>query len=142
MVHTVNVPPENLPAARTAPETAVEPVRPQAPPSVVHDLVRTIAEASTAVKYLDALGSSSSSDVTVSAFTVLECAGSSPADALQAATDVARGAPALEIHSLAWARVPGPVEGAWEWRITMTVSSRDPQTGECAGSAHIADRRR
>ncbi|MFD0432134.1 hypothetical protein ACFQ60_47705 [Streptomyces zhihengii] len=49
-----------------------------------------------------------SSDVEVSAFGAIVCTGDSPADALQAAAAVARRAPGLEIHALAWARADGP----------------------------------
>ena len=101
-------------------------------------LARSIGAASAAVH---GLPSSASSDVTVSTVTALVCAGSTPADALQAAADVARQAPTLHIHSIAWARVPGPAENSWEWHATLTVSARDSETGEYDGSTHQADRR-
>ncbi|MER7817414.1 hypothetical protein [Streptomyces sp. NPDC096153] len=129
---------ESLPAARPSAEAAVEPVHLRGP-AFAHDLVRTLDEARTAVGSLVSRGSS---DVTVSALTALVCAGSTPADALQAAVDLARQSPSLEPHGLALARVPGPVEGLWEWHITMTVSSRDPQTGEFSAPTHHADRPR
>ncbi|KOG85971.1 hypothetical protein ADK38_33675 [Streptomyces varsoviensis] len=109
-------------------------------PAFAHDLVRSLDEASAAVSSLPALGPSA--DVSVSALTALVCTGSTPADALQAAAELARQAPTLEPHALALAKMPGPVEGMWEWHITMTVSSRDPVTGEYGGSTHHADRRR
>lgn len=85
---------------------------------------------------------SQSSDVSVNVFTALECNGATPADALQAAADIARKAPGLEPHSLTLARIPGPIEGVWEWTLTMIVSACDPQTGEYSGPTHHADRPR
>lgn len=104
------------------------------------DLVRSLGQASQAVGALDQLDSSS--DVTVSALTALVCTGSTAADALQAAADVARKSPGLEPHGLSMARVPGPVEGMWEYQLTMTVSARDPKTGEFGAPIHHADRPR
>lgn len=131
---------DSLPAVPGQPPgAAVESARLLSPPPFAGDLVRTITQASEAVSVVSTLGPNS--DVTVSAFTALVCAGSTAADALQAAADLAKAAPTLEIHALAWARVPGPVEGVWEWQLTMTVSSRD-ETGEYGGATHQADRRR
>lgn len=125
---------ETLPAVLGgSPGTTVEQIRTQAPP-FAGDLVRTIQEAGTAVRVLSTLNPSS--DITVSAHTALVCAGNTAADALQAAADLAREAPTLEIHALALAKVPGPVEGTWEWHVTLTVSALDPQTGEHGGSTH------
>ncbi|MER7316258.1 hypothetical protein [Streptomyces halstedii] len=129
--------PEHLPTLR--PALRAEAVRVEGP-AFAHDLVRSLDEARTAVGALPALGPSA--DVSVSALTALVCTGSTPADALQAAAEVARQAPNLEPHSLALAKMPGPVEGMWEWHLTMTVSSRDPATGEYGGSTHHTDRRR
>ncbi|MEU7153833.1 hypothetical protein AB0B15_38335 [Streptomyces sp. NPDC045456] len=144
MEHSPHIPPPPDPGGTThvpARSAAHEPdaVRVEGP-AFAHDLVRSLDEASTAVGALSALGPGA--DVTVSALTALVCAGSTPADALQAAADLARQAPGLEPHGIALARVPGPVDGLWEWHITMTVSARDPQTGERGGSTHHADRRR
>ncbi|MFF6852764.1 hypothetical protein [Streptomyces antimycoticus] len=125
---------DHLPAERCSPETAVESVRPDRAPSFGVALVRSLDEASTAVSSLSARNPSS--DVSVSAFAALECVGATPADALQAAADAARQAPHLEPHGLSLARVPGPVEGLWEWNITLTVSARDPETGEYGGPTH------
>ncbi|MFM9625320.1 hypothetical protein ACKI14_46300 [Streptomyces turgidiscabies] len=113
---------------------AVEQTRSAPPFTGAGDLVRTIQEAGAAVRVLSALNPAS--DITVSALTVLVCAGNTTADALQAAADLAREAPTLEIHALALARMPGPAEGTWEWHLTLTVSTRDPQTGEVGGSTH------
>ncbi|MFK0160717.1 hypothetical protein ACIQVK_52880 [Streptomyces sp. NPDC090493] len=130
---------ETLPAVLgSSPGAAVEQARTQAPP-FAGDLVRTIQEAGTAVRVLSTLNPSS--DITVSAHTALVCAGNTTADALQAAADLAREAPTLEIHALALAKVPGPVEGTWEWHVTLTVSALDPQTGEYGGSTHHGRRR-
>jgi hypothetical protein len=133
-------PSEHLPATRRTGEAAVETVRIGRRPPFAEDLVRSLDEASSAVGALVDRGQSS--DVSVSALTVLVCTGSTPADALQAAAEAARQAPNLEPHGLALAKTPGPVEGMWEWALTMTVSARDPQTGEYGGHTHHADRLR
>ncbi|MGJ5890256.1 hypothetical protein, partial [Streptomyces turgidiscabies] len=103
---------ENLPAVPGGqPGTAVEQGRTSAPP-FAGDLVRTIQEASSALRVVSTLNPSS--DITVSAHTALVCAGDTAAAALQAAADLAKEAPTLEIQALNWAKVPGPVEGTWE----------------------------
>ncbi|WP_330294073.1 hypothetical protein [Streptomyces sp. NBC_00576] len=125
---------ENLPAVLVGqPGAAVEQARTSAPP-FAGDLVRTIQEASSALRVVSTLNPSS--DITVSAHTALVCAGDTAAAALQAAADLAREAPTLEIQALNWAKVPGPVEGTWEWHVILTVSARDPETGEYGGSTH------
>ncbi|ELP65074.1 hypothetical protein PV735_46810 [Streptomyces turgidiscabies] len=125
---------ENLPAVPGGqPGTAVEQGRTSAPP-FAGDLVRTIQEASSALRVVSTLNPSS--DITVSAHTALVCAGDTAAAALQAAADLAKEAPTLEIQALNWAKVPGPVEGTWEWHVILTVSARDPETGEYGGSTH------
>ncbi|WP_432040996.1 hypothetical protein [Streptomyces chartreusis] len=130
----------HLPATRQPAADAVESVRFDRAPAFAGDLVRSLDEASSAVSALADQGGAS--DVTVSALTALVCAGTTVADALQAAADVARKSPGLEPHGLALARVPGPVEGVWEYQITMTVSARDPLTGEFCAPTHHADRPR
>ncbi|WP_033286941.1 hypothetical protein [Streptomyces sp. NRRL F-525] len=125
---------EHLPAVPGGQRgAAVEKARQSAPP-FAGDLVRTIQAAGSAVQVVSALNPSS--DITVSAHTALVCAGDTAADALQAAADLAREAPMLEIQALNLARVPGSVEGLWEWHVILTVNSRDPQTGEYSGSTH------
>ncbi len=147
MAHSTNGTPRpdrgpaaHLPATRRPVEDGVELLHPDRTPPFAHDLVRSLDEASQAVGALDRLDPSS--DVTVSALTALVCTGTTAADALQAAADVARKSPGLEPHSLSLARVPGPVAGLWEYQLTMTVSSRDPQTGEHAGPVHHGERLR
>ncbi|MER8039394.1 hypothetical protein [Streptomyces hydrogenans] len=147
MAHLMNTPtPEgrdpaaHLPAARRPVEGGVELLRTDRTPPFALDLVRSLDEASQAVTSLDPLGPAS--DVTVSALTALVCTGSTPADALEAAAEVARKSPGLEPHGLTLARVPGPVAGSWEYQITMTVSSRDPQTGEDVAPVHHGERLR
>lgn len=126
----------NLPAVRPVGEAAAEVSR--SVPLFGRDLVRTIGRASRAVSYLDAVPSDSY-DVTVSALTVLECLGISPADAVQAAADAVRQAPELEIHGLLWARVGGP--DVWDYRVTVLVSSDDSDLDEGDEPTHLADRR-
>lgn len=110
-------------------------------PSFGQDLVRTLHQATTAVGTL-ALGEdgAAASDVEVSAFCAI--AGDTPADALEAAAAVARRAPGMEIHSLAWARTDGPREDTSEFKVTMTVTAPDPATGEHNGATHHTNRPR
>lgn len=147
MAHSTNGTPRpdhdlgaHLPAAHRPAEDGVELLHPDRTLPFAYDLVRSLDEASQAVGALDRLGPSS--DVTVSALTALVCTGATPADALRAAADVAAKSPGLEPHSLSLARVPGPVAGLWEYQLTMTVSSRDPQTGEHTAPVHHGERLR
>ncbi|QES52023.1 hypothetical protein DEJ50_33625 [Streptomyces venezuelae] len=130
-----------LPAPpRASTETALQP-QVLAGPSFGRDLVRTLHQATTVVGGLAFTdGGDGSSDVEVSAFGAIVCTGDSPADALQAAAAVARQAPSLEIHALAWARTDGPREGTFEYKVTMTVTAPDPATGEHGGTTHHAAR--
>ncbi|MET9466562.1 hypothetical protein ABZY44_17495 [Streptomyces sp. NPDC006544] len=122
-----------------ASETALQPQT--AGPSFGQDLVRTLHAATTAVGTL-ALGENpdAASDVEVSAFAAIVCTGDTPADALEAAAAVARRAPGLEIHSLAWARTDGPREDTSEYKVTLTVTAPDPGTGEHNGATHHTNR--
>jgi len=128
-------PRDALLAVRADTEAAIAVVRPVGP-SIGRDLVRTIGVASQALAYLPP---SPDYDVTVAALTAWECVGATPADALQAGADVARQAP-LDIHGLLWARIPGLIAEAWEYRLSVLISAADP---ECSGDdpAHTADRR-
>ncbi|NGN68438.1 hypothetical protein G5C51_31645 [Streptomyces sp. A7024] len=144
MAHTDNPhqqrgPTAHLPAPRQD-QGAVEQVQNGQPPAFARDLVRSLDVATAGVRALADRGQAS--DVSVSALTALECNGATPADALQAAADVVRQSPALEPHGIALAKIPGRVEGMWEYVVTMTVSTRDPQTGEYGGASHHADRPR
>ena len=116
-----------LPAARV-----------QAPAGMGQDLVRSISEAAAAVRFVDATGSGAA-DISVTALTALVCTGDTEATAMQAAADLTREiTPRMRIISTAWAMTPGAVDGAWQWSLTMTVSSRDPRSGEYVGELHPA----
>lgn len=109
-------------------------------PSFGRDLVRTLHAATTAVGTL-ALGENpDAADIEVSAFAAIVCTGDTPADALEAAAAVARRAPSLEIHSLAWARTDGPREDTSEYKVTLTVTAPAPGTGEHNGATHHTNR--
>ncbi|MEU8435404.1 hypothetical protein AB0F18_21280 [Streptomyces sp. NPDC029216] len=99
------------------------------------NLVNTLHHASKAVH---ALGETDRADVAVNAFAALVCTGDTPSAALDAAASAARQAPHLEIHAIAWARVPGPREGTTEYQLTLTVTALDPETGEHSGATHHA----
>ena len=105
-----------LPAARV-----------QAPVGMGQDLVRSISEAAAAVRFVDATGSGGA-DISVTALTALVCTGDTEAAAMQAAADQNREiTPRMRVISLAWATVPGPADGTWQWAVTMTVGLPRPQ---------------
>lgn len=125
-----------LPATRRP--LAPPAVRVQGPAGMGQDLVRTISDATAAVRFIDATGSGAA-DISVTALTALVCTGDTEADAMQAAADLTREiAPRMRIISTAWAGTPGPVDGTWQWSLTLTVASRDPRTGEYSGELHHA----
>lgn len=76
----------------------------------------------------------------VAALTALQCVGATPAAALEMAAACAREAVGLEVHALAWARIPGADEGMWEYHVTMTVSGRDADAGDLDGPTQVAGR--
>ncbi|MFC1435998.1 hypothetical protein ACEZDB_35735 [Streptacidiphilus sp. N1-3] len=111
----------------------------QGPPAMGQDLVRSISEAAAAVRFVDATGSGAA-DISVTALTALVCTGDTEAAAMQAAADLTREiTPRMRIISTAWAMTPGPVDGAWQWSLTMTVAAADPRTGEFSGEVHHGD---
>jgi hypothetical protein len=106
------------------------------------DLGRSISEAAAAVRFVDATGSGAA-DISVTALTALVCPGDTEAAAMQAAADLTREiTPRMRIISTAWAMTPGPVDGAWPWGLTMTVSSRDPRGVARPGCGEHAGRDR
>lgn len=110
---------------------------PPATPGPVRDAVRDLEQAWTAVRYLDASGRAR--DVSATLQTVVVCAGVTQVEAIQTAADFLRESPLAELHSIAWARRPGPVVDAWEYQATLFVSYPD-QFGETTGATHHADR--
>ncbi|MFC1428530.1 hypothetical protein ACEZCY_35750 [Streptacidiphilus sp. N1-12] len=124
-----------LPAHTQAGSEAAVPARLQGPPAMGQDLVRTITETAQVVRYLDAVGTPAA-DITVTAVTAPVCTGDTVADALQAAADFARAAPRLQVNACSLARVPGHVDGLWQWAVTLYVAAADPRTGEYNGEVH------
>ncbi|MFJ6618825.1 hypothetical protein ACIQOW_14770 [Kitasatospora sp. NPDC091335] len=108
-----------------------------APPRVVDDLARDLTQAAAAVRAVSRT-CRSGGDVAVAAYTAVVCTGRSAASALEEAAAWCRQAPDAEVHSLAWARVPGHREDVHEYRVTMAVSFPDGETGEHAGDTHRA----
>ncbi|WP_042404756.1 hypothetical protein [Streptacidiphilus carbonis] len=126
------------PAAVGQEQALLPAARVQAPAGMGQDLVRSISEAAAAVRFVDATGSGAA-DISVTALTALVCTGDTEAAAMQAAADLTREVtPRMRLVSLAWATVPGPADGTWQWAVTMTVASRDPRTGEYVGELHHA----
>ncbi|MFE4516556.1 hypothetical protein ACFRMQ_20465 [Kitasatospora sp. NPDC056783] len=110
-----------------------------APPRVVDDLARDLTKAAAAVRAVSRTFRSDT-DVAVAAYTAVVCTGRSAARALEEAAAWCRQAPEAEVHSLAWARVPGHREGVHEYRVTIAVSFPDAETGEYLGDTHHAHR--
>lgn len=110
-----------------------------APPRVVDDLARDLTQAAAAVRAVSRTGRSGA-DVAVAAYTAVVCTGRSAARALEEAAAWCRQAPEAEVHSMAWARVPGHREDVHEYRVTMAVSFPDGETGEYVGDTHHACR--
>ncbi|MFF7988898.1 hypothetical protein ACFZDG_03770 [Kitasatospora xanthocidica] len=122
------------------PETVVEgAVVLPAPPRVVEDLARDLTQAAAAVRAVSRT-CRTGGDVAVAAYTAVVCTGPSAARALEEASAWCRQAPEAEVHSLAWARVPGHREDVHEYRVTMAVSFPDGETGEHLGDTHHARR--
>lgn len=107
------------------------PALPAAPGSV-RDAVHDLQQAWTAVQYVGAGGRA---DVSATLQTAVLCSGSSQAEAMQAATDFIRESPRVELHSIAWARLPGHAVDTWEYQATLIVSYPDAY-GETTGDTH------
>lgn len=124
----------NLPDA-----VAGGPARLPAPPRVVNDLARDLGQAAAAVRAVSRTGRPGG-DTAVAAYTAVVCTGRSAARALEEAAAWCRQAPEAEVHSVAWARVPGHREDVFEYRVTLAVGFPDEETGEYAGDTHHAVR--
>ncbi len=116
------------------------------PPAVVHPTARAlqsdVMKAAEAVRAMPRRRRSAESDVTVAAYAAVVCTGSTPTAALQeAAKWTQRAAAGYEIHATNWATVPGHREDVSEYRITLTVSFPDVETGETTGDTHHGTRR-
>ncbi|MET8703652.1 hypothetical protein ABZW10_33095 [Kitasatospora sp. NPDC004723] len=129
--------PGTLPAARPEGEDAVGAARPALLATVGRELVQTIGAATQA---LTRLGDDVDQDIGVSALTAIGCVGTTPAETVRAAARFLRQASAIEVHGLLWARTPDGI-GGWEHRLTMLISSVDPDLGETPGATHHADAR-
>ncbi|MFF7454318.1 hypothetical protein [Kitasatospora sp. NPDC008115] len=122
------------------PETVAEaPAVLPAPPRVVDDLARDLTRAAAAVRSASQDGRGGG-DLSVAAYTAVVCTGRSAARALEEAAAWCRQAPEAEVHSLAWARVPGHRDDVFEYRVTLAVSFPDHETGEHVGDTHHARR--
>ncbi|MFE7558901.1 hypothetical protein [Kitasatospora sp. NPDC057500] len=122
------------------PETVAEaPAVLPAPPRVVDDLARDLTRAAAAVRSASRDGRGGG-DLSVAAYTAVVCTGRSAARALEEAAAWCRQAPEAEVHSLAWARVPGHRDDVFEYRVTLAVSFPDHETGEHVGDTHHARR--
>ncbi|MFJ3788942.1 hypothetical protein [Kitasatospora sp. NPDC090091] len=107
-----------------------------APPRVVDDLARDLTHAAAAVRAVSRGARCGGGDVSVAAYTAVVCTGRSAARALEEAAAWCRQAPEAEVHSLAWARVPGHRDDVFEYRATLAVSFPDHETGEHTGDTH------
>ncbi|MFF1793662.1 hypothetical protein ACFVXQ_05410 [Kitasatospora sp. NPDC058263] len=105
---------------------------------VARALQNDVLRAAGAVRSMPDRGSLLEADVSVAAYAAVACTGPTPADALQSATNWSREATGAEIHTINLARVPGHREDVMEYRVTMSVSFQDPQTGDYTGDTHHA----
>lgn len=106
-------------------------------PSRFRDVAGDLQCAAQAVRYVEVTGVQA--DLATTLQLAVVSTGSTPAQALQAAAAFSRESPMAEIHSMAWARVPGPVRGMDEFRITLIVSYPDGE-GEYTGTTDHAPR--
>lgn len=65
------------------------------------------------------------------------CTGNTTLEALEAVIALVRRAPNAELHSIAWARSWGPVDGTWQYQATLYLSYPDAR-GETTGVTHRA----
>ncbi|KJS52605.1 hypothetical protein VM98_30270 [Streptomyces rubellomurinus subsp. indigoferus] len=131
---------EDRTVSANLPETVAEgAVVLPAPPRVVDDLARDLTQAAAAVRAVSRI-CRGGGDVSVAAYTAVVCTGRSAARALEEAAAWCRQAPEAEVHSLAWARVPGHREDVHEYRVTLAVSFPDEETGEHTGDTHLSCR--
>ncbi|MGW4895416.1 hypothetical protein ACWEQL_24575 [Kitasatospora sp. NPDC004240] len=122
------------------PEAVVEGPGPlPAPARVVNDLARDLSRAAAAVRAASR-DVRSGGDLAVAAYTAVVCTGRTAARALEEAATWCRQAPEAEVHSVAWARVPGHREDVFEYRVTLAVSFADHETGEYTGDTHHGTR--
>jgi hypothetical protein len=108
-------------------------------PSRFRDVASDLQCAAQAVRYVEVVGVQADISTTLQLAVVVT--GSTPAQALTAAAAFARESPMAEVHSIAWARVPGSVFGTEEFRATLLVSYPDSQ-GEYTGTTDHAPRGR
>lgn len=106
-------------------------------PSRFRDVASDLQCAAQAVRYVEVVGVQADISTTLQLAVVVT--GSTPAQALTAAAAFAREAPMAEIHSIAWARVQGPVRDLDEFRATLIVSYPDGE-GEYTGTTDRAPR--
>ena len=79
-------------------------------------------------------------DISATLQTAAVCTGLSQLEALEAVLALVRQSPRAEIHSIAWARSPGPELETWQYQATLLLSYPDDR-GETTGVTHQADRR-
>jgi hypothetical protein len=108
-------------------------------PSRFRDVASDLQCAAQAVRYVEVVGIQADISTTLQLAVVVT--GSTPAQALTAAAAFARESPMAEIHSIAWARVQGPVRDLDEFRATLIVSYPDGE-GEYTGTTDRAPRGR
>ena len=78
-------------------------------------------------------------DVDATLHTAVVCTGTSWAEATAAVAEFTAGAGTVDIHAMASARIPGPLEGEWGYQVTLYVTYLDAR-GEGAAVGHQAER--
>ena len=122
---------DHSPATRAGalPDTVDPPV-----PGKLGDAVGDLRQAWTTVRRLD-------SDADATLHTAVVCTGTSWAEATAAAAEFSASAGAVDIHAMASARVPGPVDESWSYQVTLYVTYADAR-GEGAAVGHHPERPR
>ena len=77
-------------------------------------------------------------DLSATLQTAVVCSGLSQLEALEGVLALLRKSPRAEIHSIAWARSPGPELQTWQYQATLLLSYPD-RHGETTGVTHHAD---
>jgi hypothetical protein len=125
-------------------DVVLAPVPLRALPGMGRDFIRTIGHAQDAVRRVseteDGLDDADADFETV-AWAGWLTRGDSQAAALRKLVHLAEASPRTLITMVSLARIPGPVQGSWEWAVLAATDSPDPTLGgETATPVHHTDR--
>lgn len=115
----------------------VKAAQPPAPVTVHGQAVDAVGDLKQAWRTVQVLGDH---DISATLQTAVVCTGLSQLEALEAVLALVRQSPRAQIHSIAWARSPGPDLETWQYQATLLLSYPDGR-GETTGVTHQADSR-